>query len=68
MMLNCPEMVAFWIGMGKIGVATALLNTNTTGKALVHTVSVATKDSEIKMLIVDQDLKVQIRKIIGIFL
>lgn len=60
MLLNRPELVAAWIGMGKIGAATALLNTNSTGKALVHTVEVATKDSEVKILIIDADLRDQV--------
>jgi acyl-CoA synthetase (AMP-forming)/AMP-acid ligase II len=32
MVLNRPEMVASWIGLGKIGLASALINTNSTGK------------------------------------
>lgn len=61
MMLNRPELVAFWIGMGKIGGSTALLNTNLTGKALIHTVDVGTKDSSVRVLIVDDELETQIK-------
>lgn len=56
MMLNRPDFVAFWIGMGKIGVSTALLNTNITGKGFIHSVDVSLKHSEVKVLVVDNDI------------
>ena len=61
MMTNRPEYVAFWIGMAKIGVATALLNTNTSGKALIHVVDVSTRETSIKLLVVDRDVEAQAR-------
>lgn len=35
-MLNRVEYLAAWIGLSKVGVATALINTNLTGPALAH--------------------------------
>ena len=60
MMLNRPSLVSFFIGMSKMGVATALLNTNAAGKAFVHVVEVATRDSETKIVVVDDELRAQI--------
>jgi fatty-acyl-CoA synthase len=36
MMPNRPEYVAIWMGLARVGVATALINTNLTGQALAH--------------------------------
>lgn len=41
MMDNRPEYVAIWLGLAKAGITTALLNTNTKGKPLVHAITVA---------------------------
>ena len=38
---NCPDYVAFWVGMSKIGVKTALINTNLSGKGLAHCIEAA---------------------------
>jgi acyl-CoA synthetase (AMP-forming)/AMP-acid ligase II len=62
MLLNRPEMVAMWLAMGKIAVSSALINTNSTGKALTHAVEVATKDTKQKYLIVDNDLRKAIKE------
>ena len=40
LMTNRPDYLAIWIGLAKIGAATALLNTNQTGAALAHSVKV----------------------------
>lgn len=40
MMANRPDYLAFWIGVTRIGGAVALLNTNLTGAALAHGVSI----------------------------
>lgn len=40
-MPNKPEYVATWLGLGKIGVVTALINTNLRLQSLVHCLSVA---------------------------
>ena len=40
MMSNRPEYMAIWIGLARVGAATALLNTNQTGAALAHSVKV----------------------------
>ena len=60
MLLNTPDYVALWLGFGKIGVSTALLNTNLTGNAFVHSCEVSLKNSSAKILIVDSDLKKQL--------
>uniref|UniRef100_A0A6V3KGP3 AMP-dependent synthetase/ligase domain-containing protein n=1 Tax=Lotharella globosa TaxID=91324 RepID=A0A6V3KGP3_9EUKA len=36
MMGNCPEFIATWLGLSKIGVVSALVNTKLTGKSLEH--------------------------------
>ena len=40
-MLNRAEYIAAWMGFSKIGVATALINTNLTGHALAHCLSIS---------------------------
>jgi len=60
MMLNSPSMVSCLVGFAKVGVATALLNTNAAGKTFIHVVEVATRDSEQKTVIVDGELESQI--------
>ena len=40
-MLNRAEYIAAWIGFAKVGVATALINTNLTGHALGHCLSIS---------------------------
>lgn len=56
MMFNKPDFFAFWLGMAKVGVSTGLLNTNLTGKSLLHSVELAVKDSENKVFVVDNDV------------
>ncbi|KAF8796889.1 Long-chain fatty acid transport protein 1 like protein [Argiope bruennichi] len=36
---NCPEFVCIWLGLAKIGVVTALINTNLKGDSLGHSVT-----------------------------
>ncbi len=38
-MENCPDYMAVWLGLGRIGVTVALINTNLTGDALAHSIS-----------------------------
>jgi len=40
-MHNRPEFIAFWVGMTKIGVITALVNYNVRGKPLIHSIGVS---------------------------
>lgn len=35
---NCPEYLAIWLGLTRIGVTAALLNTNLTGELLAHAI------------------------------
>lgn len=56
MVLNRPEYVAFWLGMAKIGVSTALLNTNIAGKPFIHSVQVSVEKSPQKIVIIDDEL------------
>ncbi|HXA34795.1 MAG TPA: long-chain-acyl-CoA synthetase [Steroidobacteraceae bacterium] len=41
MMLNCAEYMAIWLGLSRIGVSVALINTNLAGEALVHSINIA---------------------------
>ncbi|GBM52094.1 Long-chain fatty acid transport protein 1 [Araneus ventricosus] len=36
---NCPEYVCIWLGLAKIGVITALINTNLKGDSLSHSIN-----------------------------
>jgi solute carrier family 27 fatty acid transporter 1/4 len=38
---NCPEFVAIWVGLSRLGVVTALINTNLRYTALTHSLKVA---------------------------
>jgi fatty-acyl-CoA synthase len=37
---NCPDFAAVWFGLSKIGVATALINTNLEGEGLSHCIGI----------------------------
>jgi solute carrier family 27 (fatty acid transporter), member 1/4 len=50
---NSPEYAATWLGLSKIGVISALINTNLKTKSLVHCISVA----KAKAVIYDIELK-----------
>lgn len=52
MMYNRPDFVTIWLGLAKIGVVTALINTSAAGSVLVH----AMKQVGAKGLIVDSEL------------
>jgi fatty-acyl-CoA synthase len=41
LMQNRPEYLETWVGLAKVGVTTALINTNLTGRALGHAIGVA---------------------------
>src|SRR5271155_4472057 len=51
-MPNRPEYLAIWLGITKIGVVVALLNTNLTGASLAHCVNTAAP----KCVIADTDI------------
>ena len=40
MMTNCPEYLAIWLGLTRIGVTVALINTNLRGRLLAHSLQV----------------------------
>lgn len=40
LMENCPDYVCFWLGLAKIGVVTALINTNLRKESLAHSMNV----------------------------
>ena len=44
LMGNCPEYVAIWIGLSRLGIVTALFNTKIQGESLRHCVEVAKPD------------------------
>ena len=52
MMHNRPDFVLIWLGLAKVGVVTALINTSATGSVLVH----AMRQVGAKGLIVDAEL------------
>ncbi|MEO1066410.1 MAG: long-chain-acyl-CoA synthetase [Pseudomonadota bacterium] len=52
LMPNCPEYLAAWIGIIRVGGVGALLNTNLTGASLAHCINIVTP----KAVIVDQAL------------
>lgn len=56
MLFNKPHFVSFWYGMSKIGVSTAMLNTNITGKPFLHSVRVSVANSEQKVVVIDNEL------------
>ncbi|KAJ3649383.1 hypothetical protein Zmor_021130 [Zophobas morio] len=58
---NSPEFVCFWLGLNKIGVVTALINTNLVEDPLLH--SIRTVDP--KCLIYGSTLKQAVRNISG---
>jgi len=39
-MKNCPEYLAIWLGLSRIGVSIALINTNLTGELLRHSIDI----------------------------
>lgn len=39
-MRNCPEYLAIWLGLSRIGVTAALINTNLTGELLRHSLDI----------------------------
>jgi fatty-acyl-CoA synthase len=41
LMPNCPEYLAIWLGLTRIGVTVALLNTNLSGELLAHAIRAA---------------------------
>lgn len=51
-MVNSPELVATWLGLTRIGVVAALLNTNLTGTALAHCIRI----SGARAIIADDEL------------
>lgn len=39
-MENCPDYVAIWLGLSKVGVVTALINANLEGSGLAHCIAI----------------------------
>ncbi len=50
-MANRPEFIAAWMGFSKVGIATALINTNLTGQALAHCLNIA----GVSQVVADED-------------
>eukprot|EP00981_Chlorochromonas_danica_P006920 scaffold1504_cov172-Ochromonas_danica.AAC.8 len=57
MLMNCVDFPSVWLGMSKVGVSAALLNTNILGLPFIQTVELSLRDSKQKILIVDESLK-----------
>ena len=47
LMPNCPDYMAIWLGLSRIGVTVSLLNTNLTGELLAHAIRVVAPRSVI---------------------
>lgn len=60
MMPNKPEFVATWLGLGKIGVITALVNTNLRLQVFTHCLNIA----NVKAIIYGQELTSGLSRII----
>ena len=63
---NCPEYIAVWIALCRIGAMAGLINTNLKEKSLKHCLDVSfeeSKDKENKCVIYDHDHKDEINKI-----
>ena len=58
MMLNRAEYIAAWMGFAKVGVATALINTNLSGHALAHCLAI----SNASQVVTDEDCWRQIEE------
>lgn len=56
MMHNRPEYASIWLGFGKIGCSTALLNTNITGLSLTHSIEVSLVSTDKKVLLIEDEL------------
>lgn len=50
-MESCPEYVCIWLGLSKIGVTVALINTNLRAETLAHSIKV----SNCSMVIIDKE-------------
>ena len=61
LMENRPEFVGIWYGLSKLGVVTALVNTNLRNKVLVHSIQAANP----KVIIYDEELEQAILQIRG---
>ena len=46
MMNNCPAYIAIWLGLAKIGASAALINTNLSGKSLLHCLQTGLEQSK----------------------
>ena len=40
LMENCPDYICIWLGLAKIGVITALINTNQKTESLAHSMNI----------------------------
>jgi len=61
MMSNCAEYVAVWLGLTRIGVVVALVNSQLSGAALLHSINVANP----KAVIVGADLAPRVTAVRG---
>lgn len=52
LMLNCPDYMAIWLGISRIGATVALINTNLVAKSLAHSINIVAP----KHIIVGADL------------
>ncbi|KDR22229.1 hypothetical protein L798_01835, partial [Zootermopsis nevadensis] len=58
---SCPEYVCIWLGLAKLGVITALINSNLRNQPLIHSLSVA----KTKGVIVSGEMSSGVREIVN---
>ena len=61
-MQNCPDYLAAWLGITRVGAVTALINTNLIGESLAHAINVAAP----RCIIVGADLATVVADVIPI--
>lgn len=62
MMPNNLDYVPIWYGLSKIGVCSALLNTSIAGRAFYHCIDAVSTNSEVKLIIVDNELQEKLQQ------
>jgi len=60
-MENCPDYVAVWFGLSKVGIVTALINSNLDGDGLAHCLNIASA----KAVIAAENLAPRVKNIAG---
>ena len=62
-MPSCAEYVCLWLGLSRVGVKAALINTNLMGTALVHAIKTAVSESDCKRVVVSEAYVDRVKKV-----